>query len=163
MHVFILQNHGLIACGPDVEFVSDLVADVERRLTMPVLAEGDTLPQTDAPDGFSWAPESWAAHHDHMISRATAGSYYPDHVVFLGPALPHADHDAKPPAIVRPGEGILLRDGATSSQKAMLRCVFDVLSRVSEDWEIAAIGASAEAELLDWDAEKYRQALAARA
>jgi hypothetical protein len=44
----------------------------------------------------------------------------------------------------------------------MLRCLSDVLARLPENWTPHAIGATAEAELLNWDAEKYRQALAAR-
>jgi hypothetical protein len=44
----------------------------------------------------------------------------------------------------------------------MLRCLSDVLARLPEGWEPEPIGTQAEAELLDWDAEKYRQALAAR-
>ena len=39
----------------------------------------------------------------------------------------------------------------------------DELRRLPEDWSAEPIGVEAEAELLDWDAEKYRQALAARA
>jgi hypothetical protein len=57
---------------------------------------------------------------------------------------------------------VLIRDGATSSQQAMLRCVSDVLARLQPGWDVDPIGAEAEAELLNWDAEKYRQALAAR-
>jgi len=50
----------------------------------------------------------------------------------------------------------------TASQKAMLTCVSDVLRRIPNDWTLEPIGQKAEAELLNWDAEKYRQALAAR-
>ena len=161
--VFILFNHGLIACGQDAEEVSELLAEVEKRLQMPVLRDLSSTPNNAAPDGFSWAEQSWLAKDARTGTLARAGSYYPDHVVFLGPALPLSDHAGNPPAILRKGEGVLLRDDATSSQKAMLRCLSDVLSRLPEDWSLAAIGEAAEAELLNWDAEKYRQALAARA
>ncbi|MEM6897575.1 MAG: class II aldolase, partial [Pseudomonadota bacterium] len=99
---------------------------------------------------------------DRAAALARSGSYYPDHVVFLGPALPAKDHGGKPPVILN-DRGAFLREGATDAQKAMLTCLSDVLRRLPADWTAEPIGAEAEAELLDWDAEKYRQALAARA
>ena len=158
--VIVLQNHGLICCGASVQETSDLIAEVEKRLAMPErsISVDNALPAPD--DGFTWAIESWLAIAS--ADRATAGSYYPDHVVFLGPALPQTDNATNPPAILRPGVGVLLRKDATASQKAMLKCLSDVLIRVPEDWSLAAIGPAAEADLLNWDAEKYRQALAAR-
>jgi rhamnose utilization protein RhaD (predicted bifunctional aldolase and dehydrogenase) len=72
------------------------------------------------------------------------------------------DNEATPAAILVSGQGVLIRRDATSSQNAMLKCLSDVLLRLPKDWTAEPIGAEAEAELLDWDAEKYRQALAAR-
>lgn len=159
--VIVLENHGLICCGETVSEVCTVMAEVEARLTMPS-ARHTGVPSTDAPDGFDWADESWLAFDDRATELATTGSLYPDHVVFLGAALPKEDHDGNPPAILRPGEGVLIRKGATSSQRAMLRCLSDVLERLPTEWNVDAIGPEAEAELLNWDAEKYRQALAAR-
>ncbi|MEO1239380.1 MAG: class II aldolase/adducin family protein, partial [Pseudomonadota bacterium] len=96
--VYILQNHGLISCGPSVAVVSDLIAEVEARLEMPKLPDTKAAPQGKAPDGFTWAVESWMAHDRTATARALGGTYYPDHVVFLGPALPAGEHDGKPPA-----------------------------------------------------------------
>ncbi|MEL6702130.1 MAG: class II aldolase, partial [Pseudomonadota bacterium] len=159
--VVVLENHGLLCCGATVEEVGDLIAEVERRLAMPA-REVTAEPEGVAPEGFGWAAESWIATDARASRLAVAGSYYPDHVVFLGPALPQADHAGAPPAVVHPGQGVALREGATSSQQAMLKCLSDVLLRLPEDWVPEAIGEAAEAELLNWDAEKYRQALAAR-
>ncbi|MEO0484493.1 MAG: class II aldolase/adducin family protein [Pseudomonadota bacterium] len=158
--VVILQNHGLICFGPTVDEVSETLAEVERRLDMPA-RESAPAPTSAAPDGFDWAAESWLAADPLAAARATDGTYYPDHVVFLGPRLPRADHGAQPPAILADG-GVLIRHGSTDAQRAMLTCLSDVLRRVPEAWTVEPIGAEAEAELLDWDAEKYRQALAAR-
>ncbi|MCH2078003.1 MAG: class II aldolase/adducin family protein [Rhodobacteraceae bacterium] len=157
--IVILQNHGLIVFGPSVEAVSQMLADVEARLSLRPRPVTD-VERPPSPEGFSWAPESWIAADEKAKRLALAGSYYPDHVVFLGPRLPSADHAGAPPAIVSE-HGVQLRDGATSSQKAMLTCLSDVLRRLPEDWNVEAIGSTAEAELLNWDAEKYRQALAA--
>ncbi|MEM8978307.1 MAG: class II aldolase/adducin family protein [Pseudomonadota bacterium] len=160
--IILLQNHGLIACGASVEETADHIAEVEARLAMPVLSNTRAHPEEPPLEGFAWAPYSWMAMEPRTASLVKQGSYYPDHVVFLGPGLPSQDNAANPPAILR-DEGILLRDGATSSQQAMLKCLSDVLSRLPAEWSAEPIGEAAEAELLDWDAEKYRQALAARA
>ncbi len=162
--VIILQNHGLICCGDSVDETAALIREVEARLYMPVVnhAAVQDLEGTEEP-GFGRAEESWIAFDDRACKLAGTGSYYPDHVVFLGPALPASDNDGNPPAILKPGEGIYLRNNATSAQRAMLRCLSDVLARLPASWSAEAIGPSAEAELLNWDAEKYRQSLAAGA
>ncbi|MEM9783622.1 MAG: class II aldolase/adducin family protein [Pseudomonadota bacterium] len=160
--IIILENHGLICCGPTVEEVAEAIATVETRLAIPARPVTAVAPDRAAPAGFAWAAEGWIATDTRATARATAGSYYPDHVVFLGPALAERDHGAKPPAILHRGVGIALRATATPAQRAMLRCLSDVLARLPDDWTAEPIGAEAEASLLDWDAEKYRQALAAR-
>ena len=159
--IVVLENHGLICCGPTVEHVGEIMREVEERLAMPVLRAATNVPGSDPLDGFGWSEESWMATEARTRSLVLAGSYYPDHVVFLGPGLPRADHDGVPPAIVAT-EGVLLRSNATTSQRAMLTCLSDVMARLPKEWSVEAIGDQAEADLLNWDAEKYRQALAAR-
>ncbi|NRB04796.1 MAG: class II aldolase [Rhodobacteraceae bacterium] len=158
--VIALQNHGLICCGDSVAEVQATIAEVERRLAMPAREVSGTSNHPLETAGFTWSPHGWLAHDGFDLARG--GSYYPDHVVFLGPALPTQDSDRTPPAILIKGQGVLVRDDATSSQKAMVQCLSDVLSRLPHDWSVEAIGPDAEAELLNWDAEKYRQALAAK-
>ena len=160
--IFILENHGLIVCGETVDAVADLMSQVEARLAMPARDMPEMRPSVLCPTGFEWASESWMALDETVTGYILSGSYYPDHVVFLGPGLPNEDHDGNPPAILQPGTGVMIREDATSSQKAMLKCLSDVFLRKPEDWDVDAIGETAEAELLNWDAEKYRQALAAR-
>ena len=159
--IILLANHGLVVCGADVSATAALMEEVEARLNLPA-RDTAHIPTKVPPDGFDWAAESWLACDATATARVTAGSYYPDHVVFLGPALPRSDHAGNPPAIVIEGQGVALRAGATPAQKAMLRCLSDLLARLPEDWTPRPIGPEAEAELLNWDAEKYRQALAAR-
>ncbi len=120
-------------------------------------------PKGEPTAGFGWAhEESWMAQDDRVCGRVAAGSYYPDHVVFLGAALPTEINATASPACLVPGEGIQVRDSATSVQRAMLRCLSDVMRRIPGDWDLEPIGPDAEASLLNWDAEKYRQWLAAK-
>ncbi|MFV0361318.1 class II aldolase/adducin family protein [Tropicimonas sp.] len=159
----LLANHGLICCGDTSAEAEDLMRQVEERLWREPVLPGKAPAPPAPPEGFGWAAgESWLAQDVAVLATVTAGSYYPDHVVFLGPGLPLGDGESHPPAIAVPGTGILVRTGATTAQRAMLRCLADVMRRTSRDWPPEAIGAAAEAELLNWDAEKYRQWLAAQ-
>lgn len=158
--VVVLGNHGLIVAGDSAEDVTALMGKVERRLAMPVLTD-EPMAEGDAPDGFVWSKANALAQDARLFSLATTGSYYPDHVVFLGPALPIKPVEGAPACLIE-GQGLAIRKEATAAQNAMAQCLNDVLVRLPADWAPNAIGADAEAELLNWDAEKYRQALAAR-
>lgn len=160
--IAVLGNHGLIVCGTSVAETAALMDEVEDRLALSAHTAPSIAPDAQPPDGFEWADESWIATDTLASGLAQAGSYYPDHVVFLGPALPNRDHAGKPPAVLIDGVGIAVRHGTTAAQHAMLRCLSDLMLRLPDDWIPQPIGADAEAELLDWDAEKYRQALAQR-
>jgi rhamnose utilization protein RhaD (predicted bifunctional aldolase and dehydrogenase) len=97
------------------------------------------------------------------VARATAGSLYPDHVIFLGPAAATpesaaAGHPGK--LVIVGGAGLLLPEGANRSADELALCLALVLERVPPDAALARLTADEEAELLDWDAEKYRQQLA---
>lgn len=160
--VIVLENHGLICCANTVADAAALMDEVESRLALVAISGNAQVPEAHAPNGFSWADEGWIATDKRAAALALSGTYYPDHVVFLGPALPAKDNDGNPPVILVEGVGVLIRDDATPSQRAMLSCLSDLLSCLPSEWTVDPIGAEAEAELLDWDAEKYRQALAAR-
>lgn len=160
-NVFILKNHGLICCGENVSEVSALIQKVEKLLALsPRQICSTPKENTPPPDGFVWSEYSWLAQDPHAFEMVLRGSYYPDHVVFLGPSLPTADSPSLPPVILSEGKGVLIRKTATASQKAMLRCLFDVLVRVEAGWQLEPIGRNAELELMDWDAEAHRISMA---
>ena len=138
--VILLENHGLIVCGETTAEAEALMQRVEERLRRDPVEVAPTTPEADPLPGFSWADEeNWLAQDEAARARVTGGSFYPDHVVFLGPGLPTADNDNSPPAILVPGVGIQLRNSATPTQAAMLRCLSDVLRRVPADWDIEPI------------------------
>lgn len=158
--IIVLENHGLICCGNTSAEVTRLMDDVEERLSLPEVCGADNRSETAPAEEFEWVPEAnELALDDRLFNLAMAGSYYPDHVVFLGPAMTQDDDPGRPAQLIE-GQGTLLRRGATPAQRAMLVCLRDVLVRLPEGWSADPIGPDAEAELLDWDAEKYRQDLA---
>jgi len=162
--LILLQNHGVIVCGNTTQEADDLMQETETRLRRDPRSVAPAIPVDDPQPGFDWAEEeNWLAQDSAALARVTAGSYYPDHVVFLGPGLPTEDNANAPPVILVPGVGVQIRTTATTTQRAMLRCLSDVLRRIPSEWTLQPIGRAAEAELLNWDAEKYRQWLAAQA
>ena len=167
--VVVLANHGVIITGDHLDTISLAIDDVEKRLELPMLAEVNDAPAEDVDAVWQRLPQFQSLATDpKRLERASSGTYYPDHVVFLGPGLPVVSANLFPtnvedlpvPAVIVEGKGVYMKRDATPAHHAMLQCVFDVLGRVPEDWDLVPIGRDAEAELLDWDAEKYRQALA---
>jgi rhamnose utilization protein RhaD (predicted bifunctional aldolase and dehydrogenase) len=167
--VIVLGNHGLVVGAESVEAADRLLREVERRLEAPVRAApaGDraALAQAAAELGLR------VVKHDraHMVAtdrqrmlRAIAGSLYPDHVIFLGPAagtVPGEPAEASK-LFILPGAGVLLSPDTTHSADELALCLALVLERVSKDAELCYLDAADVADLLDWDAEKYRQSLA---
>lgn len=179
--VLLLGNHGLVVAGPDTAAVEALLAEVERRLHLaPRPAAGpDTAALAARASGTPYRPAEAAVIHglatDPARCRiASAGSLYPDHVVFLGPAVRVLGSGERPadlaaaaaraglpaPALLlAPGQGALLRDDLAPEAIALAECLGEVLARLPEGSAISYIGEEEEQALLGWDAEKYRRNL----
>jgi rhamnose utilization protein RhaD (predicted bifunctional aldolase and dehydrogenase) len=179
--VLVLGNHGLVAAAETVAGAASLLEEVCRRLG----AEPRAAAEPDFSALLRLAQESayrlpvngraHAAALDEASCRmAQMGSLYPDHVVFLG-AASHvaretesarnieaaADRANLPPpvSILYPGKGVLMRGDADSGAEAMAACLSEVTSRIKPGAVIRYLSVEEHAELLNWDAEKYRQEL----
>tara|TARA_Y100001934_G_scaffold283836_1_gene407737 strand:+ start:4337 stop:5326 length:990 start_codon:yes stop_codon:yes gene_type:complete len=171
IQVVVLNNHGIIIVGNTIDEVRDQIYDIEERLDLPVHESKTVNSPADYP-GWMCVPDVAALATDpNLFQRATSGTYYPDHVVFLGPAMPALSRselaeldpaEFPVPTVLVEGEGVYIKTDAKPAQRAMLDCIYNVLTRIPADWALLPIGEDAEAELLNWDAEKYRQALAKR-
>ncbi|MCV2865092.1 class II aldolase/adducin family protein [Albidovulum sediminicola] len=179
--VIVLGNHGLIVAADTVEAVEELLLAVVAALR----ADPLTQPPIDtaklaarAGDGFEPLP---VGHPLHIVAQvpqlcelATAGSLYPDHVIFCGPGAatlnageaPRQAVDRRlaegfPPPVflLVPETGALVRSDASSGARALVRCLGDVLSRLEKGAAVTHLTAEQDQELTNWDAEKYRQAL----
>lgn len=62
--------------------------------------------------------------------------------------------------LVAPGAGVLLHRSANASQHAMARCLADVCRRVPQGAAIHYLGQDDLWQLLNWEAETYRQSIA---
>jgi rhamnose utilization protein RhaD (predicted bifunctional aldolase and dehydrogenase) len=92
--VLILGNHGLLVGGADCAAAEALVHELERRLHLPVrpAPAGDRAALETLCRGTEYRAATDEACHrlatdPHSLAIATQGSLYPDHVVFLGPAM----------------------------------------------------------------------------
>jgi rhamnose utilization protein RhaD (predicted bifunctional aldolase and dehydrogenase) len=176
--VLVLGNHGLVVGAETVAEAAALLAEVSGRLRLPARAAPPADPATlaAAAAGSSYRPAEDAAAHGSATDPAsfliaTGGSYYPDHVIFLGPAAiplaPGAAADemaaraSRPtlPVLLVEGAGVLMHEGATPGAAALARCLADVTARVDPTVRLRFLTATEEDELVNWDAEKYRQAL----
>jgi rhamnose utilization protein RhaD (predicted bifunctional aldolase and dehydrogenase) len=177
----VLGKHGLVVAGDSVAEAAQLRAEVSRRLARATrdapYVDRAALRRAQG-GGYSPAEEDElhaVATDPISLAAARSGSLYPDHVVFLGPGIVETEgaetaadaarRAGQPdtPLVIVPGAGVLLHDRATASARALARCLADVTSRLASDDPIDPLNPADEAQLLDWDAEKYRQSLDQRA
>jgi rhamnose utilization protein RhaD (predicted bifunctional aldolase and dehydrogenase) len=176
-NVLILANHGLVIAGDEVTDVADRIQRVCEALSAPPRAtpsvdfeklasivEGTDyrLPQDPAVHAVALDPKS--------LAIARLGSLYPDHVVFLGPGLMEGSVDGgrlrgppenrRPPLMMAlPGLGVVLDRSTSKNAEAMARCLADVAARIPEDAPIRVLTGAEEQELMNWEAETYRQSI----
>jgi rhamnose utilization protein RhaD (predicted bifunctional aldolase and dehydrogenase) len=166
-NVLILGNHGLAVAGDTVSEAQATLDDVVKRLATPVRE----IPPPDLAvlEAFAAGTDYRLPHdpHCHGAALDAIGSqyglgavFYPDHVVFLGASLPDKPTPGAA-ALAFPGKGVLVHREAKPAVEPMLRCLSDVFRRVSAAEKLCALGPSDVAQLLNWDAEKYRQTLTA--
>jgi rhamnose utilization protein RhaD (predicted bifunctional aldolase and dehydrogenase) len=163
--VLILQNHGLAVAAETLAEASALLMRVVEALRLPVRKEmaPDMAKLYSLARGTDYVPVADVeAHHfalqDWSLSLGGSNVYYPDHVVFLGTAIP-TDITTNAVAVAVPGAGLLLRKDAKPAVTPMLRCLSDVFRRIEEGTVLKALNAEEVDQLLNWDAEKYRQSL----
>jgi rhamnose utilization protein RhaD (predicted bifunctional aldolase and dehydrogenase) len=177
--VLLMASHGLVVGADTVADAAALLASVEERLSLPArsapqpdlerlgaLAQtiGYRLPRDAGSHALGLDPTS--------LAHAQAGALYPDHVVFLGPggmtaqsagSLPRwleqrRDRGvADPPAVLVPGEGVLLRADLGAAAEEMVRCLALVTARLAPGDALVTLAPEQEAELMGWDAEAYRR------
>ncbi|CEJ13756.1 short chain dehydrogenase [bacterium YEK0313] len=179
--ILILENHGPVV-GADTEVQAErLMREVEARLALPPrpipAPDLAALEELAAACGLQLprGAEAHAAALDpHALALAARGAFYPDHVVFLGRSpqqaidagdlrgwldARRARGEADPSFVLVPRLGILANRALGDGGHELLRCLGLVLPRVPAEASVKALTAADENDLLDWDAEKYRQSL----
>ncbi len=180
--ILILGNHGLVVGAEDCESAAQLLADVEHRFATPAR----NAPATDfatleqLAQGSGWAIANDDEVHSlatdvHSCRIAAKGTMYPDHCVYLGPAAPDmrpgesletaisrytARYEYQPAYLLVEGAGVLVSDRLSRAGHQLLTCLKRVVERIPTHARVSYLEAWQVAKLMNWDAEKYRLAMA---
>ena len=177
--VVFMGNHGVVIGGANVDDISatlhTLISKLKAKISLSRSESGPTARQSDffargyVPCGDREV--NLLAIKDELISRLRhEWALYPDHVVFLGAqpvilenAFTLIDLDgavsSKAPFIFSIEGGVYESIESTAAQKAQLRCYFDIVIRQDSKEKLSTLNMLQISELLDWDAERYRQSL----
>lgn len=175
--VVFLGNHGVVIGGMDVEDVvttlNTLILKMKNKTSIS-LPEKRTLRRESDFFARGYVPcadneISLLVTKDELVNTLRyQWALFPDHVVFLGAEAVVLErnfkmHDLdlisryKPPFIFAIDEGVYENITATPAQKSQLRCYLDVVARQGPSIKITTLTGRQVSELLDWDAEIYRQ------
>lgn len=166
--VIFLANHGVIVGADDVETLERRLRDICAQLaTVPRHVTAATPAGLPGLISFEDAEIQALAREPGLFQRVRRDwALYPDHVVFLGgeaEILAAAPRDMRECGIVFiPKMGVYAGRATTPSERAYLRCYADIVLRLEDGDVLNTLSVAQVGSLLNWDAEKYRKALAAR-
>jgi rhamnose utilization protein RhaD (predicted bifunctional aldolase and dehydrogenase) len=178
--IFVLANHGIVIGADDVDMAENLLRGVVSRLEIAprAVVQPSAKPRNVSVPGYRAVTDlrvAALAIDPASLAVALAGPLYPDHVVFLGaaplvvgaydeiaPALSRAQRGGHPPVrwIIVRHNAVLIADDALRGSEEMLRCLGDVAARLAPGTPLAPLATADIDALIDWDAERYRQAMA---
>ena len=178
--VIILANHGVVIGGDTKEEVLDIIEQVETRLFQSM--RGGFIDTNKAKlEGLVETSEYRLPKHDFCHSLAKdalsieilgKNPLYPDHVIFLGPGtipvmsyekfksrLSEESSNLCYKVVVIKGIGVIVNQSLSENGEEMLHCLTNVLLRLHPDDKLQHLTQNQEAELIGWDAEKYRKSI----
>jgi rhamnose utilization protein RhaD (predicted bifunctional aldolase and dehydrogenase) len=179
--VIVMGNHGLVIAAADCDGGGALLRDVERRLQRIVRpAAAPDIPKLQAviQSGYR-LPQSEEVHaigtDEFSTAMAIRGILFPDQCVYLGAPGIVTDRGAAevvdeftrsfgaaPKYLIVPGAGVLVSEQLDRAGWELLVGVKRVLERLDAAVEVQVLDTQEVSRLLNWDAEKYRAALARR-
>ncbi|MDY6484285.1 class II aldolase/adducin family protein [Acinetobacter faecalis] len=177
--IVFLQNHGVVIGGDNITNIDKLLNQLtELLVSHPIFQSPKLINTPEAPQDLSnqYSPiVDFELHQlalNPVLSKRLKNEWvlYPDHIVFLGPSpfIFHTWIEAQekiiyskslPELIFIIDQGVFVSTKFTKAQLAQLRCYFDVLIRQSPTTTLNTLNKKQIAELLNWDAEQYRQSL----
>ncbi len=175
-----LGNHGVIIGAHDLQQLRELLHIISESLKN---TPSTTFKKTDSESlkpikayGQEYFPIEDNDIHQLVISTAMFGrirddwALYPDHIIFLGDEpvtisnsieleCSNKTTGPKPDIIYYRDVGVFRGSQVSKSSLSQLRCYFDVLLRLPSDIRLNRLSKFQIGELIDWEAEKYRQNL----
>ena len=177
--IFILENHGLIVAGNELQQTHDLLLDVHQKLDIIRNNHFDATIQNSESFIENYSLKNDKKYNlfktvDKKIFSAFSKSFYPDHVIFLGPGIPTFEYvdDVNnflsnlkskninpPPYFILKEIGLYEISSVIPAAREMMDCFLEVLLRINFQDELKNLSQPQENELLNWDAEIYRQSI----
>jgi rhamnose utilization protein RhaD (predicted bifunctional aldolase and dehydrogenase) len=180
--VLILENHGLVVAAETCEAAEVLLQDVERRLDVSTRPAGSAnlLRLEQLSEGGEWEVAKDSEVHALATSEiscqiAGGGTLFPDQCVYLGPAAAivqagdtlkeaaeryQTRYHFEPVFLLAPGAGVVTKPNMKRAAHELLLALKRVIERIPERAQSTYLPASQVARLMNWDAEKYRIAMA---
>jgi len=126
------------------------------------------------PAGFRIAPDAEVhalALDSFSVDVAARGTFYPDQCVYVGPALAILNGTTSiadfvnqfrvlPKVLLVPAKGVLVADDLNRAGREVLISVKRVVERLDPEIAVRTLEPAEVSRLINWDAEKYRIALA---
>ncbi len=179
-NVVFLQNHGVVIGASNIVEINAILKRLVDTLKTPTRSVSN-LPAPDfgisiAENKF-YAPVQDPLVHQLVLDMAlykrlvSDWVLYPDHVVFLG-AKAHVYESIEtlkkslegkaelPELVLVQGVGVFVLAEFNLGKHLQLRCYYDVLTRQEEGAMLNSLKHEQIADLLNWDAEKYRMHIA---
>ena len=184
-NVFILQNHGLIVCGDDLEEIKKLNLKIrdclKNELNKNIITKSKNnnnfeinLNNTQ----YKLLNEDYAfdlANNKSWLKKISLGAFLPDILVFLGPKILQIKPDEKKlsfklnklsklslpfnSCIILSGYGVIIRKDSLNGTIEMIKLLSELMHRVPEEEKLEYFNDGQVLSLLNWEAEHYRQKL----
>jgi len=181
--VLVLANHGVLFGAESIEKASILLDEIENRVKREIRSYefDDNFNSVESLISNSdyYLSKNQSIHSlafdETACFIASKGTLYPDHVVFLG-AGPmtvlsikefkvylkdnyFGKIDDKKNIIIVRNLGVFILKNLGEIEESMLHCLSNILLRTQSDDELRYLSEQEEAELVNWDAEKYRKSI----
>ena len=175
--ILFLQNHGIIIGGEDINeidktfkgIISDLNEDsglefsLDKKVNNLLLNNSIELISVDIPGIhnlvfdkclYNYLKENWALYPDHVVFLGNRAHYYDSLEILI------KDLDFLPELIFIKNKGVFTKSKMSLAKLVQLKCYYDVITRQNDKVEFNLLSNHDIMDLLDWDAEHYRQKIA---
>ena len=175
--VVFLSNHGFVAGAENPLKVLNLVQDVSKRLS---IKTNKFLPKNISKlMNYALIMKYKLPKYQHVhsiaisknsISIVSKGILFPDQLVFLGSRIrvvkdietflkSKQNYDSSKSILLIPDLGLLVPDDFSETSEEMLYGLALIVERIPKNSSINYLNKQEENELINWDAEKYRQSI----
>jgi len=184
-NIFILENHGLVICAHNLNEIKKLIAEVRLRLKIkinkPLIIDQEHLIHSKINlknSGYSFCNDKFInnlAFYQPWIEKLSKGVVLPDFLIFLGPnfvVLNHNDKDLLDKlkklsdvplpfnsCVILANNGVLIRDDALKGTIEIAQSVYELMCRIPDTADLKYLNEKQTGELINWEAEHYRQKL----